>query len=210
MGDLVGDLVAMANVERAALLADLEGLTDGQWATLTVCDPWTVRHLVAHMTAVGHQTASNFVRGFLTSGFSFDKFVAKDLVRFDQGSNADVLAGFAKTVGSPKGPPGPKYVLLGEIMCHGEDIRRAIGQPGTHPEAHIVALADAYRKTGAPLGGKKRSAGLRLRATDAEWTAGDGPEVAGPGMDLILAISGRRGALDSCTGDGVAAMRSRC
>ena len=106
MGDLVGDLVAMANVERAALLADLEGLTDGQWATLTVCDPWTVRHLVAHMTAVGHQTASNFFRGFLTSGFSFDKFVAMDLVRFDQGSNADVLAGFAKTVGSPKGPPG--------------------------------------------------------------------------------------------------------
>ena len=66
------------------------------------------------------------------------------------------------------------------------------------------------KKTGKPLGGKKRTAGLRLRATDAEWTCGDGPEVAGPGMDLILAISGRGGALDTCTGDGVAILRSRC
>jgi hypothetical protein len=49
-----------------------------------------------------------------------------------------------------------------------------------------------------------------LRATDVDWTFGDGPEVAGPAMDLILAISGRSAALDACTGDGVATLRSRC
>jgi hypothetical protein len=81
---------------------------------------------------------------------------------------------------------------------------------GEHPEEHIVALAGAYRKTGRPLGGKKRTAGLRLRATDADWSFGDGAEVSGPGMDLILAISGRADALDTCTGQGVATMRSRC
>ena len=206
----MSDFAAMANVERTALLADLQGLSDDQWATMTVCDPWTVRHLVAHMTALGNQTAPNFLKGLISSGFSFDKFVAKDLIKFNQGSNADVLARFAKTVANPRSAPGPKYVALGEIMCHGEDIRRAIGRTGTHPEAHLVTLAGAYQKTGKPLGGKKRTAGLRLRATDAEWTCGDGPDVAGPGMDLILAISGRGGALDTCTGDGVAIMRSRC
>lgn len=206
----MSDLAAMARVERAALYDDLQALTDERWSTMTVCDPWTVRHLVAHMTAVGNQTAPNFFTGFITSGFSFDRFVNKDLARFNQGSNADVLARFAQTLSSTKSPPAPKYVALGEYMCHGEDIRRAVGAPGQHPEAHVVALADAYRKTGAPLNGKKRTAGLRLRATDVEWSAGDGPEVAGPGMDLILAISGRGGPLDSCTGDGVATMRARC
>jgi uncharacterized protein (TIGR03083 family) len=204
------DFAAMANAERAALYAELKGLTDDQWSTMTVCDPWTVRHLVAHMTALGNQTAPNFLKGLIASGFSFDKFVAKDLLKYNQGSNADVLAGFAKTLSSSKSPPGPKYVSLGEIMCHGEDIRRALGGSGKHPPEHIVALAGAYQKTGRPLGGKKRTAGLRLRATDVDWNFGEGPEVAGPGMELILAMSGRAAALDACTGDGVASMRSRC
>ena len=206
----MSDMSEMANAERAMLLTELEGLTDEQWSTMTVCDPWTVRHLVAHLTALGNQTAPNFFKGLIMNGFSFDKFVAKDLIKYNQGSNADVLAGFAKTAQHPKSPPGPKYVSLGELMCHGEDIRRALGRQGAHPEAHIVALADAYRKTGTPLDGKKRTAGLHLRATDAEWSAGDGPEVAGPGMDLILAMSGRGVSLDSCSGDGVATMRARC
>lgn len=204
------EFAAMARAERSALYAELEGLTDEQWSVMTVCDPWTVRHLVAHMTALGNQTAPNFFKGFITSGFSFDKFVNKDLARFNHGSNADVLARFAATLNSTKSAPAPKYVALGEYMCHGEDIRRALGRSGTHPEAHLVALAGAYRKTGKPLDGKNRTAGLRLRATDAEWSAGEGPEVSGPAMDLILAMSGRGGALDHCTGDGVATMRSRC
>ena len=204
------DYAAMADIERKALYAELQGLTDAQWGAMTVCDPWTVRHLVAHMTALGNQTAPNFFKGMITTGFNFNKFVDKDLRKFNQGSNADVLAGFAKTLTSTKTPPGPKYVPLGEYMCHGEDIRRVIGSTRKHPEAHVVALAGAYQTTGKPLGGKKRSAGLKLRATDVDWTFGDGPEVAGPGMDLILAMSGRAKALDNCSGDGVATMRARC
>ncbi|MCE9622425.1 MAG: maleylpyruvate isomerase family mycothiol-dependent enzyme [Actinomycetia bacterium] len=204
------DYAAMADIERKALYAELQGLTEAQWATMTVCDPWTVRHLVAHMTALGNQTAPNFFKGMITTGFNFNKFVDKDLRKFNNGSNADVLAGFAKTLTNGKTPPGPKYVPLGEYMCHGEDIRRAIGSAGKHAEAHVVALAGAYQTTGNPLGGKKRSAGLKLRATDVDWTFGDGPEVAGPGMDLILAMSGRAKSLDNCTGEGVATMRGRC
>lgn len=205
------DYATMADAERKALFPVLEGLTEAQWATMTVCDPWTVRHLVAHMTALGNQTAPNFFKGMITTGFNFNKFVDKDLVKFNQGSNADVLARFGKTLTSTKTPPGPKYVPLGEYMCHGDDIRQAAGLTrGKHPEAHIVALAGAYQTTGKPLGGKKRSAGLKVRATDVDWIFGDGPEVAGPGMDLILAMSGRAKALDYCTGEGVATMRARC
>ncbi len=206
----MSDLTAMANAERETLFADLQPLTDDQWSTITVCQPWTVRQVVAHLTALGNQTAPNFFLGLIGSGFSFDKFVAKDLVKYDQGSNADVLAGFARTVESPKSPPGPKYVSLGEMICHGEDIRRALGYSGEHPAEHVVALADQYRKTGKPLSGKARTAGLKLRATDVDWSFGDGPEVAGSGVDLILAMSGRGGALEHCTGDGVATMRDRC
>lgn len=204
------DLPAMARAERQAIYDDLTSLTDAEWTTVTNCAPWTVRDIAAHMTALGNQTAPNFFKGLITSGFSFDKFVSKDLLKFNQGSNADVLGRFEATLDSTKTPPGPKYVALGELMCHGEDIRRTLGRTHEHPPEHAAALAPLYAKTGNPIGGKKRVEGLRLRATDAEWSLGDGPEVSGAGVDLILAMAGRGSALDNCTGDGVATMRSRC
>ena len=43
--------------------------------------------------------------------------------------------------------PGSAY--LGEIVVHGEDIRRAVGAPlGDHPRGHLVAVADYYSKIG--------------------------------------------------------------
>ncbi len=204
------DIPAMANAERAALYDDIKDLTDEQWATMTVCDPWTVRHLVAHLTALGNQTAPNFFKGLITSGFDFGKFVSKDLVKYNQGSNADVLAGFAKTVENPKSPPGPKYVSLGELIVHGDDIRRAVGIESSHPAEHLAALAEMYKKTGKPLNGKSRVVGLSLRATDVNWSSGEGPEVAGPAADLIRAMTGRSDGLANCAGDGVDIMRARC
>lgn len=66
-----------------------------------------------------------------------------------------------------------------------------------------------YKKTGAPLRGKERVKGLKLRATDVEWQMGDGPEVSGPCMSLILAMVGRTEALADCEGEGVAILRDR-
>ena len=65
-----------------------------------------------------------------------------------------------------------------------------------------MTLAEFYKKTGAPLRAKKRLAGLKLTATDVDWSTGDGPEVSGPAMSLILAMVGRAKALDDCTGAG--------
>lgn len=92
---------------------------------------------------------------------------------------------------------------------HGEDIRRALGSKGDHPREHLVAVADAYRTTGKPLNGKKRSTGLRFVADDIDWSAGEGPEVRGPAMSLILAMVGRSRAIDDCTGPGVETLRGR-
>ena len=79
-------------------------------------------------------------------------------------------------------------------MVHGEDIRRPLGSKGEHPAEHLTTLAELYKKTGPPLRGKKRIAGLTLRATDVDWSTGDGPEVVGPAMSLILGMVGRAAA----------------
>jgi uncharacterized protein (TIGR03083 family) len=209
-GALMTELMPMIHAERRLLADDLAALEPNQWAQPTWCDKWSVQELVGHLVAAASITAPHFLVGFIRSGFSFDKFVDGDLRQFAAGRPNEVLDRFRGIVTSTRKPPGPAYVALGEIMVHGEDIRRALGQKGEHPAEHLTNLAEMYKKTGAPLRGKQRSAGLRFVGTDTDWSSGEGPEVRGPTMSLILAMVGRRGALDDLDGPGVDTIRSRC
>jgi hypothetical protein len=47
------------------------------------------------------------------------------------------------------------------------------------------------------------------RFTDAEWSHGTGPEVSGPILALVMAMTGRKAALDDLSGEGVSTLRSR-
>jgi hypothetical protein len=44
---------------------------------------------------------------------------------------------------------------------------------------------------GWPFQARKRLAPLTLRATDTDWVVGDGPEVSGPALALLLLLTGR-------------------
>ncbi|HKF18250.1 MAG TPA: hypothetical protein VKF14_13780 [Candidatus Dormibacteraeota bacterium] len=73
----------------------------------------------------------------------------------------------------------------------------------------LVTVAEIARNTDPILGGKRRSTGLSLRASDVAWSAGRGPEVAEPLASIILAITGRPMGLDDLYGEGLDALRTR-
>jgi hypothetical protein len=52
------------------------------------------------------------------------------------------------------------------------------------------------------LHGGFRVRGLRLVATDIDWSIGHGAEVTGPAEALLMAIAGRRDAVDELAGPG--------
>jgi uncharacterized protein (TIGR03083 family) len=208
-GSSMANLLPMIHAERRSLAEFLDTISPEQWTTPTLCEKWNVQDLVGHLTAAGNITAPHFFGGFIRTGFNFDKFVEGDLCKYAKGSPADVRSRYDAIIESDRTPPGPSYVALGEVMVHGEDIRRPLGARGEHPAEHLTTLAEMYKKTGAPLRAKKRLAGLKLEATDVDWSTGDGPEVRGPCMSLILAMVGRTGALDDCEGPGVETLRSR-
>jgi uncharacterized protein (TIGR03083 family) len=203
------DMIAMIQTERGSLSEFLGTVTPEQWSAPTWCDKWNVQQLVGHLIAAANVTAPHFFGGLVKNGFSFDGFVENDLKQYATGTPTEVKQRFDGIINSTRTPPGPKYVALGEVMCHGEDIRRALGAKGEHPAEHLVTLAEFYKKTGAPLRAKKRLPGLKLTATDVDWSTGEGSEVSGPAMSLILAMVGRAKALDDCDGPGVEELRSR-
>ena len=195
--------------ERAALDADLQSLSATQWDTPSLCPGWSVRDVLGHMTSTNEMTPPKFFASIIGSGFSFEKLQRKAIEEQTQGTPADTLARFAATVNSTTHPPGPIDSWLGETLVHAEDIRRPLGITHQYPADAVGQVADFYRGSNLIIGGKKRAAGLTLKATDSDWSAGDGPEVSGPGNSLLLAIAGRPAALDDLSGDGVAVLRER-
>ena len=95
------------------------------------------------------------------------------------------------------------------MIVHSEDIRRALGIQHEYPTDAVVTVADFYKGSNLLIGSKRRISGLTLRATDAEWRHGTGPEVSGPILSLVMAMTGRKVADDDLTGEGVATLRSR-
>jgi uncharacterized protein (TIGR03083 family) len=197
------------HAERAALAADLEGLSDDQWNTRSLCDEWTVREVLGHMTAAAGKTPGAFFAGIISNGFKFNAMAAKDVAAQTAGTPADTLARFKAEATSVTHPPGPVDTWLGETIVHAEDIRRPLGIKHEYPADALKKVADFYRRGNLVMGGKRRVAGLKLAATDTDWSAGDGAEVSGPMISIVLAIAGRTAALDDLSGDGVATLKAR-
>jgi uncharacterized protein (TIGR03083 family) len=203
------DIWPVIHAERKALATDLRTLSNADWATRSMCERWTVRDVLAHMTSAATLTPPAFFGKLAGSGFSFDKVQEKGVAANLGGSPGDTLAGFESVLTSVKHPPGPADTWLGETIVHSEDIRRPLGIKRAYPAEAVVRVADFYKGSNLLIGSKRRIAGLGLRATDTDWTHGSGPEVSGPVLSLVLAMTGRKAALEDLEGDGVAALRTR-
>ena len=72
------DVWSMTHTERAARSADdLEGISAAQWDTHSLCEGWTVRDVVAHMTASAKVTPASFFGTLISSGFSFNRLTVE-------------------------------------------------------------------------------------------------------------------------------------
>jgi uncharacterized protein (TIGR03083 family) len=202
------DIWPVVHAERKSLIADLSALDASQWSTASLCTEWTVRDVVAHMTATAKITPAGFLPKLAVSGFSFGKMQAKDIAAESGDSTADTLTRFESIVASTKRPPGPPDTMLGETIVHSQDIRGALGLQHEYPMAAVVQVADFFKGSNLLIGTKRRIAGLTLRATDTEWSHGSGPEVSGAMLALLMAMTGRKVA-DQLSGDGVETLKSR-
>jgi uncharacterized protein (TIGR03083 family) len=195
--------------ERAAMAETWAAMADEQWATPSWCEGWTVQETAGHILSAAEQTPPNFYKELVGAGFRFNVFTARGATRLGALSPDELVRRLRARVSTRNRPPAPLVAMLGEIVVHGEDIRRPLGLTHDTPEAALVAVADSYKKSNLLIGSKRRIAGLRLRASDGAWTNGEGPEVTGPLVALVLAMAGRKGALGSLSGEGVAVLAAR-
>ena len=204
----VTEIWDLIHAERAALAADLAGLTDEQWDTPSLCAGLTVRQVLAHMTSAAGLSPIRWMWGVIRCRFDFDKQVAMRLAEQMGADGAETLARFRGVVTSTTKPPLPVAAMLGETIVHGEDIRRPLGIKHDYPIAALTRLADYYQGTDQVVLAKGRIKGLRLVATDGPFSTGAGPLVTGRTLALIMAMVGREAFHADLVGDGVKALAS--
>jgi uncharacterized protein (TIGR03083 family) len=195
--------------QRGALANDLAGVTEEQWGLPSLCSGWTVHQVLAHQVATAKMSPVTFVGKFAASGFNFTKFSNTALAVEAAGGPAATLAAFRQVQTSTKAPPGPGDTWLGETLVHSEDIRRPLGIAHGYPLAWVTRAIEFYANSNVLIGGKKRVAGLTLKATDTDWSCGTGPVVEGPATSLLLATAGRTVAFDELAGPGLQMLRTR-
>ncbi|MEU9838392.1 maleylpyruvate isomerase family mycothiol-dependent enzyme [Actinomadura sp. NPDC048032] len=201
------DVWPMVHAERAALIDDLSHLEGEQWERPSLCDGWTVHDVVAHLVDTARTTRLGFVARLARARFDFDRQNTQGVERERGASPQETLERLRQVASRTSTPPAPLDSRLVEEVVHGEDIRRPLGIVHAYPLEAVVRSLRYQARTPASFGGAKElTARLRLTATDAGLSIGDGPEASGTALSLLLAISGRRAALDDLSGPGLPAL----
>jgi uncharacterized protein (TIGR03083 family) len=199
----------MIHEERAALAADLAGLDEERWATPSLCAGLSVREVSAHLTAGASLGPARWLADVIRCRFDFDEQVTLRLTELLGDSGAATLAGFERAVANTI-TANPLKAMLGEVVVHGEDIRRPLGIRRAHRAETITLPAEYYRGSDFAVVAGKRVAEPRLVADDGPFAAGAGPLVSGTTLALTMAMTGRAVYCDELEGDGVPLLRERC
>lgn len=203
----MADVWPLVHAERAALIADLQTLTDEQWSWPSLAAGWTVHDVAAHLVDNAHATGRYLLVALARARFDFDRQNAQGVARHRGATPQETLARLRAVAGSTDAPPGWLSALpsrLVEEVAHGEDIRRPLGLTRRYPpEVLEEALRHQLRTPKGTGGAKHLSTRVTLTADDADLALGRGPVVSGPMLSLVLVATGRGAAVDDLSGPGV-------
>lgn len=207
------ELWAAIDAQRLRTADLLQGLTSKEWDRPSLCEGWSVRDVAAHLT-LQQMTLGSALRSTLRHPGSLNHIIhasARDRAAL---APEEIVAEIRGTVGSRRHNVGvTPYETLIDIVVHGQDIAVPSGRALEVPPA---VAATAATRVWDSRGSRKAKVfravphdGLRLAANDTDWTVGEGPEVRGPVLALLLLITGRPVVLPQLEGEGAAVLAER-
>lgn len=164
-----------------------------QWDAPTLCAGWRVREVLAHTTMPYRTSAARFALDLARAGGDFNKMAdraaRRDTARM---TSAELLACLRDNVAFEWKPPGGGLAgALSHDVIHGLDITVGLGLDRRVPtERMALVFAAMTPKSVAYF--RTDLGGVRLEATDLDWSHGTGVPVRGLAQHLLLVICGRR------------------
>lgn len=173
-------------------LADLLAAAPAEaWDAPSLCAKWQVRHVVAHVTMPVRMTPEQFGAELAAAGGDFavlsDTVAARDAER----PLADLLAELRSPLLHAWQPPaGGAAGALSHAVIHSLDVTVALDWPAVAPEEAVLAILDQLTAADGSWFGIDL-AGVRLEATETEFSWGRGELVRADSGQLVALLSGR-------------------
>ncbi|GAA1392983.1 maleylpyruvate isomerase family mycothiol-dependent enzyme [Catellatospora coxensis] len=187
-------------------LADLlEGLSEVEWETPSLCAGWRVRDVVAHLVLVPQPPGVwAMTAAAMRAGGRFHRLNHDIAVRHAQRPVSELVAQLRGHAHSRRLPVVTNYRnILFDTMVHAQDIALPLGRHLPIPPRAAAAAATRVWTMGWPFWARRRLRAVRLTASDVDWSVGAGPEVTGPIDALLLLLTGRKVALSRLAGPGL-------
>lgn len=203
------DVIAMAREERADMAHFLASLEPEQWEHPSLCAGWRVRDVAAHVVSYEEHDMGDLIRRIVEARFRPGEVNNLSLREYAE-LDANDLVDFLRNHLTPRGPTGRfgGRVGLVDALIHHQDMRRPLGMPRQIPAERLLC-ALPFAVTAPPLRGFWNARGVRLVATDVDWSRGRGPEVRGPGEAVLMVLAGRRNVAQELSGPGAPVLQQR-
>jgi uncharacterized protein (TIGR03083 family) len=187
------DIWARIHGERAALADLLATLEPAEWDTPSLCAGWRVRDVAAHVIMSPQADPWTMTRAVIRSGGRFHRMTDVEARRAGNRPPAEILADYRRLDGSRRRPPGTSVLdPLLDVLVHTQDIAFPLQRQHPMPaDASRLAADRVWRVPAFLFPSRRQLSGVRLQATDTDWTKGDGPPVTGPMGALLLLATGR-------------------
>jgi uncharacterized protein (TIGR03083 family) len=200
---VAADIIDAVAAERSALADLYATLTPAQLDTPSLCEGWTVRDIAAHLSTLWNVSLPAMTMQVLRARGSFPRAVRRVTSHLATRPVEHLVEGLRANAHNPKHPPLMPLAPLTDAIVHGEDVRRPLGVV-RHVPAGSVRMALGFVTSGRDFGGfflpRGRLRGLKLVATDQEWSWGSGDVVSGPALSLLLGALGRHSVFDELSG----------
>ncbi len=208
---------AAIDTQRLRTVDMLESLSAGEWAHASLCEGWTVRDVAAHLT-LQQISLGDGLRMAMRHPGSINH-MNRENSRARAGLPTErLIADIRGMVGSRRHNFGlTELETLIDIVVHGQDIAIPLSRElEVDPQAAAAAATRVWSDHLTRRGRWKmrvfRSVpyeGYRLTATDTEWSVGEGSEIRGPILSVLMLLTGRLVCLPQLTGEGAIALKDQ-
>jgi uncharacterized protein (TIGR03083 family) len=201
--------MAMAREERAEMADFLASLQPEQWDQPSLCEGWRIRDVAGHVISYEEHGSVDLARRLAKARFRpgrVNQVALADYAALDPQELVDFFRNHLTPQGSTAGFGGRVGLVDGVI--HHQDMRRPLGMQ-RHIPAERLLCALPFAVTAPPLRGFWNARGVRLVATDLDWSRGKGPEARGPAEAVLMVLAGRRGVAGDLTGPGATILEQR-
>jgi uncharacterized protein (TIGR03083 family) len=204
----VADVWRVIDEERTSLAGLLEELTAEEWERPSLCEGWRVRDVAAHLTLAQLDAGAAAV-ALVRAGGSFNRMIRDTAIRQASLPVEEYPRRVRAMVGSRRKAPGVTALEpMLDVIVHGQDITVPLGRSRPVPPAPAAVAASRAWTLNWPFRTRRRLGGMRLVATDADWSVGSGSTVEGPIAALLLLVTGRTARLTELTGPGADQLRA--